>query len=155
MVDFKDIRSNYNKRCLLRELHSVFGLQYGRGEDGKWEVLSDHPDWRVNPFLELVAELCQQQIAEHVEEIRKAQANKDASKLIGGPFDGEQIEVSLGGGTICRKVRHAWWAVYKRPVGKFPAMFVGFATSEFKGRHYMLSHATPAAEIKPLHQAEK
>lgn len=149
--------SDYQKQHaighLLIDLHTVFGLRYFRdAEDGTWHVDSDHPDWRLNPFLELLAEHGQSAIIERVDRLRKEKAARDASKLIGGPFDGEQIAVHLSGGTEARQIRRGWWAVYKRKPGEYPAHFVGFATSQGKARNYELVHHTPASEYRPAGQ---
>lgn len=135
---------------MLMDLHNLFRLTYAADGDGGYVVTSETLDWRVNAFLDFIGETMQPAVKERVAEIKECERMKAESKLVGGPFDGEPIEVSRCGGTISRNVRKAWWAVYKRKPGQLPALFVGFATSEAKARTYQLAHATAAAAIKPI-----
>lgn len=141
-------------RRMLRDLHTLFSVRYREDERG-WRISSGYPDVRLKAFLGLFGELAQDEIIKHVKELREQRAAKEASRLVGGPFDGEQIVVLKDGGTFCRKIHYAWWAVYKRKPGEYPAEFVGFATSESNGRSYSLAHATAKAEIQPMRNQER
>lgn len=152
MSDFiRDLHEYQEIRRLLYWMHRRYGLSYGGDEtDGTWHFSVKEADYRVQYFMEFINDTEQKHLARFAAELRKEAAHKEAARLIGGPFDGEQIEVSTWGKTFSRKIRKAWWAVYKRRHGELGARFVGFATSESNAKHYVLAHATPAAEIKPM-----
>ena len=154
-----DAQRDRRHRELIDKLHAEFGLRFVPDPD----MASGHAlalkkdaesDWRIDGFLQLLSERMQPAIAEYIEQHDKREAAKNASRLVGGPFDGEQIEVHKRGGTEARKVRERWWAVYKRKPGEYAARFVGFATSKANALTYTLAHATPASEFKPQPEAE-
>lgn len=149
-------RNELRHHTLIDKLHQEFenGLCFVPDEDmdSGWRLAVDHKkleaDWRLEAFLELLSSRMQPAIKEYIRKHEEKKAIEKQSVLIGGPFDGEKIDVHKNGGTEARKIRNRWWAVYKRKPGEYGAKFVGFATSKANAMSYTLAHTTPASEFK-------
>lgn len=134
---------------LYRAIHAIWRIRIC-GSGPYWVEADDNAPGIVRALVhELRTEPGAADAARHfADHYFERQRKKAESKLVGGPFDGEQIEAHRRGGTEARKVRRAWWAVYKRRSGAYGADFVGYATSEAKAKSYTLAESTDAA--KPI-----
>lgn len=151
---FDGSRKVENDLTVMQWIHREVGLAYS-DIDGRVELHSKCKDWQVQAFLSWFTDLAQESLVEWRRREHMKETNARLSRLVGGPFAGEQIEVSTWGKTFARQVRRGWWAVYKRKHGEMAARFVGYATSEFKARHYELAEAAPDADPELYPNARK